>query len=364
MVPRCNSVFAVKRLGIEPASPADPSADLAGALHEVSNSLTVVLGWLDRAKSQVPRGELKDAIDVALSHARLGHSIARRAIGADTHEGNVTRSALSVARDALLGVTQEAARRGVTVTCDDEATSDLLVRAAPVAQQILINLLLNAVQFSSPGSMVKLVTQASADSMLFRVFDSGPGIAPERVESLFRSPESTRPGGAGIGLRHAHALAQKHGGLLSLVQSGPSGSTFELAWPLGEAASAAFRTAPLSALEGMRVLLLEDDPAVQTLVDLGLSTRGASVATASTVTELDAMIRRGVFDVALLDLSPLGKNPAATLALIERCQHGLPVVIISGSVAPDVDAPNVASWVRKPFEIGELVEALSGLAPR
>ena len=80
----------------------------------------------------------------------------------------------------------------------------------------------------------------------------------------------------------------------------------------------------------------------------------ASVATASTKDELIAIVRRGVFDVALLDLSPLGRNPAAALALIESCQSGLPVVIISGSVAPDVDAPNVTSWVRKPFEVGEV----------
>ncbi len=326
--------------------------------------MTVVLGWLDRAKSQSPRGEVKDAIDVALSHARLGHSIARRAIGAEVPEGNVTRSALSVARDALLGVAQEAALRGVQVACDDEATNDLLVRAAPVAQQILINLLLNAIHFSAPGATVNLVTSASDQEMCFQVCDAGPGVSPDRVETLFRSPESTRQGGAGIGLRHAHALAQKHGGCLSLAKSTPAGSVFELAWPLGEAASAAFRTAPLQSLDGLRILLLEDDPAVQTLVDLGLSTRGASVATASTVTELDAIIRRGVFDVALLDLSPLGKNPGATLALIEHCQHGLPVVIISGSIAPDIDAPNVASWVRKPFEIGELVQALSALIRR
>jgi CheY-like chemotaxis protein len=365
MVRGCNSVFDVKPLGTNAASPAaDPTADLAGALHEVSNSLTVVLGWLDRAKSQLPSGEAHAAIDVALSHARLGHSIARRAIGADVQEGNVTRSALSVARDALLGVAQEAASRGVAVSCDDEATNDLLVRAAPVAQQILINLLLNAVQFSPAGGRVDLLVLASDQSMRFQVRDAGPGIAPERVESLFSAAESTRPGGAGIGLRHAHALAHEHGGCLSLVGTGPRGSAFELAWPLGEAASAAFRTAPLLSLEGMRVLLLEDDPAVQTLVDLGLSTRGASVATASTVNELAAILRRGVFDVALLDLSPLGKNPAATLDLIECSQRGLPVVIISGSVAPDVDAPSITSWVRKPFEIGELVQALAALQRR
>ena len=92
--------------------------------------------------------------------------------------------------------------------------------------------------------------------------------------------------------------------------------------------------------------------------------RSAIVAIASTVHELAAIIRRGVFDVALLDLSPLGKNPAATLRLIEQCQSGLPVVIISGSVAPEVEAPNITSWVRKPFEVGELVQALGSIVRR
>lgn len=344
---------------MEPASPAeDPGVDLAGALHEVSNSLTVVLGWLDRAKHLTEASESRHAIEVALSHARLGHTIARRAIGAEVADSNVTRSALSVARDALIGVEQEAERHGVALICDDERTNDLLVRAAPIAQQILINLLFNAVHFSSPGSSVVLAMEASEHAMRFQVQDSGPGIAPERIETLFKSPDSTRPGGAGIGLRHAHALAEKHGGCLSLVRTGPTGSAFELAWPLGEAASAAFRAVPLQSLDGLRVLLLEDDPSVQTLVDLGLSTRGATVATASTVTELTAMLKHGVFDVTLLDLSPLGRNPAATLALIDQCQRGLPVVIISGSVAPDIGSPSVAGWVRKPFEVGELVEAL------
>ena len=111
------------------------------------------------------------------------------------------------------------------------------------------------------------------------------------------------------------------------------------------------------------MLLLEDDPAVQTLVDFALTGRGATVATASTSEELTAMIGNGVFDVALLDLSPLGKNPTTVLSLLESHCPGLLVVVISGSVAPNVDAPNIAAWVRKPFEVRELVEALMRLRP-
>lgn len=367
MVLCCNSVSAVKPVAVAnaPDSSEGPRRDLAGALHEVSNSLTVVLGWLDAAKNHLANGPARDAVDVALAHARLGHSIARRAIGAELEdESSVTRSALSIARESVLGIAQEAERSEVAVVVKDRAADDLLIQNSSVVQQILVNLLLNAVHFSPRGGSVALSVQGGEGSMSFRVADSGPGIAADRLDALFRSPDSTRRGGAGIGLRHAHALATSCGGELSLVRTGPTGSEFELRWPVAESPSRAYRTVPHQSLEGLRVLLLEDDPAVRTLVDLGLTARGAEVATASTLAELTALVQRGVFDVAMLDLSPLGAQPDQTLAFIESRHHGLPVVIISGSVAPDLGSPNVASWVRKPFEVGELVDALVRVRPR
>jgi CheY-like chemotaxis protein len=339
------------------------SADLAGALHEVSNTLTVVLGWLDAAKSETLPRSVSDAIEIALEHARLGHSIARRAIGAEVEDANAARSALSVARDSARGISQEAQRKRVTIKVMDRATDDLLVTAAPVAQQILINLLLNAVHFSPSDSRVVLGVERERDMMRFQVIDFGPGIAPDRVESLFQSPESTRRGGAGIGLRHAAALARAHGGGLSLVRTGPGGSEFELVWPIGEAPSCARRTLPPPTLGGLRVLLLEDDAAVSTLVDVGLTARGAEVASVREFGELTEVVRRGVFDVALLDLSPLGDDPHHALDVLEQRRPGLPIVIISGSVAPELDVPRIVAWVRKPFEVGELVDALTRIRP-
>jgi len=337
------------------------SANLAGALHEVSNALTVVLGWLDAAKIQLAAHAAHEAIEVALAHARLGHAIARRAIGAESEASNVTRSALSVARDAALGVAQEALRCRVAIDVEDRTVDDLLVGSAPVAQQILINLLLNAVHFSPQGSRVVLAVERLGDRMHFHVIDRGPGIAPERIETLFSSPDSTRRGGAGIGLRHASGLAEAHGGELRLRRTGPRGSDFELAWPVGEAPSCVRRTIPPQSLDGLRVLLLEDDPAISALIDIGLSGRGAQVATARTLGDLKLLLERGVFDVMLVDLSPLGDDPMATLCLFDRLDPAPAVVIISGSVAPQVDAPCVDAWVRKPFEIVEIVDALTRL---
>src|SRR3569832_1990582 len=96
MISYCNSVVAVK----EPHSqalaslPVPPERDLAGALHEVSNALTVVLGWLDNALDAcAPESgsnmdvTARQAIEIASSHASLVHAIARRAVGAPVTEG-------------------------------------------------------------------------------------------------------------------------------------------------------------------------------------------------------------------------------------------------------------------------------------
>lgn len=354
---RCNSLSNVKPSAGK-ADPGSATADLAGALHEVSNSLTVVLGWLIAAGEKLDKCEAREAIEIALAHARLGHSVARRAIGADVQGVTVARSALSIARDAVLGVSREAHAAGVRVQLSDRIEDDLVLAAAPITQQILINLLLNAIHFAPPRSEIVLAVTGTLSVVSFRVIDQGPGIAAERAESLFEAPVSTRPGGAGIGLRHAHSLAVEHGGTLRLARTSAAGTEFELLWPITDAPSSALRAAPPQALDGLRVLLLEDDPAVQSLIDLGLTNRGAAVAVASSARDITSLIVAGVFDVALVDLSPLGDNPGAVLALLSERHPGMPVVVISGSVAPDVQAPNIAAWVRKPFEVGELVQTL------
>src|SRR5258706_2420876 len=96
-----------------PAPPPDQEADLAGALHEVSNALTVVLGWLDVAYSRLEAGPARDAIDVARTHARLGHGVSRSAIGAEAPDSSAQASGRSVAESALMGVGPQAEQRGV-----------------------------------------------------------------------------------------------------------------------------------------------------------------------------------------------------------------------------------------------------------
>jgi hypothetical protein len=363
MISYCNSVFTVKPESTNPrgataAVPA-PDRDLAGALHEVSNALTVVLGWLDDARSSLPAGGARDAVDVAHVHAVLGHSIARRAVGASISDSAQVRGALALVRDTVRGVGPVARRRNLTIHVKDEA-EDVLLRDAAVVQQILINLLLNAVAFTPEGDNILLTLRHEGSFFLFRVRDEGPGVPPEQRERIFGAGPSLRPGGAGIGLSHCHALAESRGGRLALLDGG-RGACFELRWPISDAPSATLSraTAPL-ALEGLRVVVLEDDPAVMQLLEFGLSSRGVEVFPLRNREELDDFSTAGYpVDAALVDFSPIADDPESALTVLRACSPTISIFVISGTSVANGETSAVAGWIRKPFELSEIFQALA-----
>jgi CheY-like chemotaxis protein len=355
-------------VSVPPPSGSERDADLAGALHEVSNALTVVLGWLDVATTRTDPNAVREAVDVARLHARLGHQIARAAIGAEVPKReDEQQSARSILNAAALGVTPQAQLRAVRVLVDSEEPGHALVRHSGAALQILTNLLLNAIDFSPEGSEVVLSVRDIGSSVQFAVADQGPGIDPERVATLLSAPHSTRRGGAGVGLRHSASLAKSHGGELRVARANP-GACFELRWPIAEARSSVRPAAQAkSPVRGARVLVVEDDAAVCSLVELALNARGAEVVLACSRAEfVSALGSSGPFDAALIDLSPLAGDVSTAFDQLQAVCPGIPVILISGvaSGVPEEVAQRVTAWVRKPFEMGEVIDVLGqNLAP-
>jgi CheY-like chemotaxis protein len=346
-----------------PPPPADQDADLAGALHEVSNALTVVLGWLDVAYSRLPPGEARDAIEVARKHARLGHGVSRTAIGAEAPESSAQASALSVAESALTGVRPQAEQRGVVLDLQlSDSGAALLGNVGPLLQ-VLTNLLLNAVDFSPRGGVVSLGVGEDGPFLVFSVSDQGPGIDPERVSTLLTAPVSTRRGGAGVGLRHSAALARARGGSLTVARTSP-GASFDLRWPIAELRTGTSPKIARPTVMGARVLVVEDDAAVRSLVELALEARGAEPQVVASRRELDALLSRGeTLDAALVDLSPLATDAVGAFRALRRTNPGIPIILISGAASgvPDDLAHEVSAWVRKPFEMGEVLAVLASI---
>lgn len=364
--PAPGEVRAVERTdGSKPSSTAPSSSELAGALHEVSNALTVVLGWLETAEQAPEPAKVRAALAVAREHAKRGRGLARRAIGAEDELSLGQRDAQRLVEFAVMSVVPRADQRSVSLEVTADSGAGVTLGDDGPALQILTNLLLNALDFSPPGRAVRVVVRREQDAVAITVQDEGPGIPEQRHATLFTEAVSTRRGGAGIGLAHSQRLARESGGDLRLTTS-ERGACFELIWPITPRSSA-LRTSTegtVSVLVGARILVVEDDAAIASLLELSLEARGAQVIVVSDAVELQRVLGgRPIFDAALLDLSPLGGQLRESIEAIVRQSPRASVLLVSGQpggIPPEADGL-FAAWVRKPFEMSELIETLTSL---
>jgi len=340
----------------------DPKRDALGALHEVSNALTVLLGWVAEARdpSATP-DEVRHALRIVEQRGRAARDLARRAIGAKVPRSMEADADLgNVLTEVVEALSLEAERAQVRIVRRDDALAVACrVPLGDDLSQIVTNLALNALAHSPQGSKLRIVTSSGPREVTVDVEDQGPGVSADRSFSVFEG-DSTRQGGAGIGLRHARALARAAGGDISLLEA-PSGATFRVTWPrdiptaIGEIRASRPK---LQVLAGTRVLIVEDDRDVTDLLESALAARGAEVTIARTAAELAARIDAR-HTAVLVDLSPIANDVAGALDLVRRQAKDAAIVFITGSAEALPQGMEEAAWLRKPFEVGELVAILS-----
>ena len=221
-------------------------------------------------------------------------------------------------------------------------------------------MVLNALAWAPPGTAVTLESATDAGGASILVRDQGPGVATAQASHIFDGA-STRHGGAGVGLKHARAIARAAGGDLELVNDGSPGASFRVRWRRAEPPPAPLSAPRAAVLAGTRVLIVEDDVDVATLLESALGARGAQVVVARTAAELDVRALEE-HDAALVDLSPIAHDVRGAVQALRRGSPDAVLVFISGSATglPDELAGEAVRWVRKPFEVGEIVAALLG----
>lgn len=182
-------------------------------------------------------------------------------------------------------------------------------------QQILWNLLKNAVKFTGEGGRITVLTRNTSDSRLeIQVGDTGIGIEPHLLQSIFNAFEqggkqvTQRFGGLGLGLAISHALAEQHAGSLTAFSDGPNrGATFTLSLP-------ASAVAPVTSVglsgngDGVfgssrcSVLLVDDHPDTLRAMGRILKSWGCNVQTADSVAAALKAADAGAFDVLISDI--------------------------------------------------------------
>jgi len=110
-------------------------------------------------------------------------------------------------------------------------------------KQIVLNLILNAIESSAPGAHVRLeMRPGTADGVVLEVRDEGAGIAPEQLETIFHPFFTTKETGTGLGLTLVHQMVVEHGGEITVESELGRGTVFRVALPGARLALAATGT--------------------------------------------------------------------------------------------------------------------------
>ncbi|MGY2172813.1 ATP-binding protein [Pseudomonas gingeri] len=260
---------------------------------------------------------------------------------------------------------------------------NLQVKGDPTRiRQILVNLVGNALKFTEHGSVsIEPAWQGLDDEVIWfscTVRDSGIGISAERLELMFNafqqadSSISRRYGGTGLGLPIARTLAERMGGTLHARSEEGQGSVFTLEIPL-----ALYRQVEPEALpqllaghgEGRKVLLVEDNPVNQTVIEAMLRSLGFEVSLAHDGIEAVELAKTGDFAAILMDCRlPLVDGYEATRQ-IRQLPDGaqLPIIALTANALQgdreQCLAAGMNDYLAKPFKRTDLQQILRRWVP-
>ncbi|HYY96225.1 MAG TPA: ATP-binding protein, partial [Pyrinomonadaceae bacterium] len=373
---------------------------LATVSHELRTPLTAILGWAHMLRTgQFAGGDAAKALETIERNARSQAQLIDDLLDVSRIITGKLRIDVrpvdpnSFIESAIESVRPAAEAKGVRVQRIMD-TGVVSVTGDPVRlQQVVWNLLSNAIKFTPRGGRVLVRMERVNSHVEITVSDTGAGIAPEFLPHVFdrfrqADQRTTRQhGGMGLGLAIVRHLVELHGGTVRAESAGEGqGSTFTVLLPVAPVYQVAVEGARVhpaardtmpsfdcaDRLDGLRVLVVDDEPDTRELLKAGLGQCGAEVTVAGSAVEALAAISGGAPDLLISDI---GMPDEDGYDLIRRVRE-LPAE--SGGKVPAIALTAYARTedrlqalragyqmhVPKPVEMAELVAVAASLVRR
>jgi PAS domain S-box-containing protein len=365
------------------------SAFVAHMSHEIRTPLNAIVGYSHLLRDSASTDRERDYADktIRAAHVLMGtvnDILDFSKIEADSLElESVPYSLAAVVGDVEAVVGVLAAQKGVHLRVTVDPALPLYVVGDPVRlKQVLLNLAGNAVKFTQDGrvDLDIAVSGITTDGVMarFAVSDTGVGIEPGQMERLFQpftqadSSTTRNYGGTGLGLTISDRLVRMMGGQIAVDSAPGAGSRFAFTIPLeaAEGAAAGDRGTPRTTVDGLRVLVAEDNLFNQEVAVELLSSEGAVVEVAENGQQVLALLESGRrFDVILMDVQmPVLDGLEATREIRRRPElDGLVIVAMTASaLAEDLEACLAAGMdavESKPIDPTSLARTLARSVP-
>lgn len=378
-------LFAAEREARSEAEAANRAKDdfLATLSHELRTPMTATLGWarmltmglsdpdtLQLAADSIHRSVqaqtrlVDDLLDVSrIVTGKMQLDI--RPVDLDT-----------IVQNALRSIRPAAAAKSIALEFEVAGDPGLVAGDPDRLQQVLWNLLANAVKFTGQGGRIDVWLGRREQEVVIEVADTGQGIAPDLLPFVFErfrqgdSGASRQIQGLGLGLSIVKHLVEMHGGVVEARSEGAGrGATFTMRLPLAAeqslpAESDAARSPFRPVLKGRRLLVVDDEPSTRVMLATVLQRFGGEVRTAASAVEALAVIDE--FDPHLLvsDLAMPGTDGLALIARVRAHRDAvrLPAIALTALGRPEDRERSLAhgfqDFLAKPIEPDALLLAI------
>jgi signal transduction histidine kinase/ActR/RegA family two-component response regulator len=389
-----------ERQARETAEAADRAKDefMAVLSHELRTPLNAVSGWgrllqtgqlRDEAAAKRARDAIVRNADVQMQLIDDLLDLSRIVSG--KLRLDVRRLELPQVLQAAVDAVRPAAEgRGIHIETAFDAEAPAINADPGRVQQVVWNLLMNAVKFTPRGGQVRLCLDRLGSHVRIVVRDTGQGMTPDLLPHIFErfrqaDSSSTRPhGGLGLGLSLVKHLVELHGGTVHAESPGPGqGATFTVALPIAldipagapsvtPAAPGFERRSSIVRLDGLRILVVDDDGEGLALAETILLRAGAEVRVCTSAAAALDLVRDGRPDVLVSDIEMPGEDGYSLIrkvrALPDEEGGATPAIALTayGRTQDRVRAlaAGFTMHVPKPVDPGELTTLIAGIAGR
>lgn len=349
--------------------------------HDLNNIFTAVLAnvsFIDgRLDAEQDVGDaVRDIQRAARRAARMGRSMLSYLgeTAGDIHRIDLDETVRQTSRmvQPLLGAT-------VRVDLSGLRAGAVIDGASARLGQVFMNLLTNAAQsmgqagghirvetdlieLSEPPSDLRPGTVPAGAYARLRVTDDGSGMPQDVVDRIFEPYFSTKREGHGLGLATSLDTVREHGGGLRVLSVPGEGTTFEVYLPTVDGEASVAVQAPVATERppaGIRIVVIDDDPVICSVVARIMRRQDADVRTATDGEEGLRLLDDYAADVLILDSKMPGISGAEIASRVRTAHPSLPILVSSGF--QDVDIPGAMGFLPKPYSSVDLTRAVAAL---
>jgi CheY-like chemotaxis protein len=363
---------------------------LATVSHELRTPLNAILGWTVTARAKATP-EIDRALEIVERNARTQARLIEDVLDVSrVVSGKLRIDPTDVVLEEVIlasvdAVRQAAQAKGIDLDINVPERAQVRVDGQRL-QQVVWNLLSNAIKFTPKGGRVTIEAVIEPSALVLTVRDTGEGIDPAFLPHIFEpfrqadASTTRRHGGLGLGLAIVKQIVDAHGGTIVPTSGGRGqGAVFRLELPREPRTDsiraraldrASVPVDPEASLEGLTVLVVDDDPDARLLLASALGDRGAEVVTAASAGAAFDEIVRVRPDIVVSDIAMPGGDGYGLMRAVrglapERGGRTPAIAVTAHARSIDGERAYAAGFqahLAKPVDIVRLVSLVRGLA--